>query len=205
MSLSKRPKPDVTPPAPECLHGVFLVLHLNDPSSHTDERTHTLGTLITGKAGIGKSELALDLISRGHALVADDAPCFRVNHNGVLSGSCPAPLNDFLEVRGLGILNIRRLFGPAALHDSHPLDLIIHLTDAPHEPAIAEQRLTGTWATRPLVGRDIPTLNLTGGNGRNLALLVETAARQHLLSASGYNAANDLSNRLAHQLGKEPQ
>ena len=202
MNRSTSPEPGATP---ECLHGVFLTLHLNDPSSVVGGGKHSLGTLITGKAGIGKSELALDLISRGHALVADDAPCFRIDHEGVLYGSCPAPLNDFLEVRGLGILNIRRLFGPSALRDSHPLDLIIHLTDAPYEPAAAEQRLTGTWTTRSLAGRNIPALNLSAQNGRNLALLVETAARQHLLSASGYNAANDLSNRLAHQLGKESQ
>ncbi len=185
-------------------HGVFIVLDPRQSSPHTGETPHSLGVLITGEAGMGKSELALDLVSRGHALVADDAPCLRLDPDGALLGTCPAPLQDFLEVRGLGILNIRKLFGPAALREAHPLDLIIHLTAmaASEHP---EQRLTGDWGARILAGRPIPTLNLPVRQGRNLALLVETAAAHHLLITRGYNAAVDLSNRLAHQLGKEPQ
>ena len=164
----------------------------------------SLGVLILGSAGIGKSELALDLISRGHALVADDSPVFTQQADGRWLGHCPFPLQDFLEVRGLGILNVRRLFGEQAVCAEHPLDLIIRLEERPSSP---EDRLAGAWRDYRLGDATLPELPLTVRGGRNLALLVETAARLQACGTGdgiGYNAAHELSRRLGKHLGKEP-
>jgi HPr kinase/phosphorylase len=160
--------------------------------------------LILGPAGIGKSELALDLISRGHALVADDSPVFTQQADGRWLGHCPFPLQDFLEVRGLGILNVRRLFGEQAVCAEHPLDLIIRLEERPSSP---EDRLAGAWRDYRLGDATLPELPLPVRRGRNLALLVETAARLQACGAGdgiGYNAAHELSRRLGKHFGKEP-
>src|SRR5690606_25564699 len=102
------------------LHGVFMEIY-------------SIGVLITGDAGAGKSELALELISRGHRLVADDAPEFTQIAPDVLDGTCPEMIQDLLEVRGLGVLNIREMFGDTAVKANKYLRLIIHLTRPGHE------------------------------------------------------------------------
>lgn len=166
----------------------------------------SLGVLILGSAGIGKSELALDLVSRGHALVADDSPVFTQQADGRWLGRCPFPLQDLLEVRGLGILNIRCLFGEQAICAEHPLDLVIRLEETPSGPSCLEERLKGAWRDYRLGGHAVPELPLTARVGRNLALLVETAARLRACGTGegiGYNAALELSRRLEEHLGKE--
>lgn len=184
-------------PGEICLHGVFLALRVPSVSA---------GVLILGEAGIGKSELALDLVSRGHALVADDSAVFRLQADGHWLGRCPFPLQDFLEVRELGILNVRRLFGEHAICAEHPLDLVIRLEETPAGPSRPEERLEGAWRDYRLGEHSVPELPLTVRGGRNLALLVETAARLRACGAGegiGYNAAHELSRRLAEHLGKE--
>ena len=113
------------------LHGVLM-------------EVYSIGVLITGESGTGKSELALELITRGHRLVADDAPEFTLIAPDVIDGSCPEMLRDLLEVRGLGVLNIRDMFGQTAVKPSKYLRLIVHLKpqklDAPGDPMT---RLTG--------------------------------------------------------------
>ncbi|MEW6764935.1 MAG: hypothetical protein AB1344_03980 [Pseudomonadota bacterium] len=179
--------PSETSSAEHCVHGVLIALRLPG---------QTLGVLLVGEPGIGKSELALELISRGHALIADDAPCFRAGPDDRLIGCCPSSLRDFLEVRGLGIINVHRLFGAAAVNDTHPLDLVIRLL-APDALTLDEtMRLEGAWDEEPIAGRSLPRLSLSVQAGRPLALLVETAAQTFLLRRSGYNAAHDLSTRL---------
>lgn len=184
------------------MHGVFIVITCRLPSSAT-EPPPTLGVLITGAAGIGKSELALQLVQRGHALVADDAPRFRMMADGRLHGACPPPFQGFLAVRGLGVLDLPRMYGPQALHAGHALDLIIHLTHEPVECAPEKALLEGEWQASAPQGLLIPALRLQARPGRPLDLLVEAATRQHLLRANGYHAADALGDRLARQFGKE--
>ncbi|WP_006786197.1 HPr(Ser) kinase/phosphatase [Thiorhodospira sibirica] len=153
------------------------------------------GLLITGQSGIGKSELALELISRGHRLVADDAPNFARITPETLRGSCPHILEDFLEVRGLGVLNIRALFGDSAIKSSKYLHLIIDLCAQDQLTVDALDRLNGICYTRTILGLDIPVIALPVAPGRNLAVMVETAVRNHLLRMKGYYAGDDLAAR----------
>ena len=101
---------------------------------------YSIGVLITGESGSGKSELALELVTRGHRLVADDAPEFTQIAPDVLDGTCPELLQDLLEVRGLGVLNVREMFGDTAVKQNKYLRLIVHLTQPHLEPQAARHR-----------------------------------------------------------------
>ena len=161
----------------ETLHGVFL-------------EVLGMGVLISGDSGIGKSELALELISRGHRLIADDAPFFTRTAPDILNGSCPQVLSGFLEVRGLGILNIPAMFGENAIKTNKNLTLIIHLKLESHFEHSEEDRIYGSVKDRSILDVMIPQLSLPVASGRNLAVLVEGAVRNHLLRIRGYNAAD---------------
>ena len=152
----------------------------------------SLGVLLTGESGLGKSELALELVSRGHRLVADDAPEFMRIAPNIVLGSCPGMLRDFLEVRGLGVLNIREMYGDSSIKLSKYLRLIIHLTNM---QSISQDRLSVPQQTKNVLGLDIPVINLPVAAGRNLAVLAEAAVRNHLLMIKGYNAADMLIER----------
>ncbi len=160
------------------LHGVFL-------------EVLGAGVLITGASGIGKSELALELISRGHRLIADDVTEFHRVDAGVLRGTCPAALRDFLEVRGLGVLNIRAMFGDSAIKRAKNLRLIICLKQLAGDTLHDMDRLRGSRTTRHLLDIAVPEITLPVAPGRNLAVLVEAAVRNHVLSLRGYNAPED--------------
>ena len=160
------------------IHGVFM-------------EVHGLGVLLTGESGIGKSELALDLINRGHRLIADDAPEFSRISPDTVRGSCPEVLCDFLEVRGLGILNIREMFGDSAIKPSKNLRLIVRLILMNGEEIHQMDRLTGSYRSFSLLDVDIPEVIIPVAPGRSLAVLVEAATRQHIQLISGYNAAED--------------
>ena len=148
------------------------------------------GVLITGESSIGKSELALELISRGHSLVADDAPEFRRIAHNTIEGSCPPLLRDFLEVRGLGVINIRRMYGHASTRHQKILRFIVRLElmDDAH-PFAEETRLHRPEQTRNVLGAEISELTIPVAPGRNLAVLVEAAVRNYLLKKSGYDSA----------------
>jgi len=152
-----------------------------------------LGVLLTGSSGSGKSELALELISRGHRLIADDCPALRRVAPTVIEGVCPSALQDFLEVRGLGILNIRRMFGDSAIKRNKRVRLVIHLTQSDQPAPAPEHRLHGQRGSRCILGVDIPEIRLP--IGRNLAVLVECAARDHIQRLKGYCADQDLAQR----------
>ncbi len=157
------------------IHGVFM-------------EVIGIGVLLTGGAAVGKSELALELITRGHSLIADDAPEFTRSPGGNLRGSCPPLLSDFLEVRGLGLLNIRVMFGDSAIKLQKRLSLIIHLQQMAAEELNEIDRLQGSLTSKELLGVDIPKVTLPVAPGRELAILVETAVRQHIQRLRGYHA-----------------
>jgi HPr kinase/phosphorylase len=159
-----------------------------------------MGVLLTGDAAVGKSELALALISRGHRLVADDAPEFAQIAPDVLSGSCPPLLRDFLEVRGLGILNVRAMFGDAAVRRKKELHLILHLKAMSDDELTGMDRLEGTHTARSIQGVSIPQLIVPVAPGRNLAILVEAAVRHHALRLRGYDASLDFAERQARMI-----
>ncbi len=168
-------------------HGVFM-------------EVSGLGVLIRGAAGIGKSEVALELITRGHRLVADDAPCFHARGNEV-TGSCPERLFGLLEVRGIGILDIRELFGANALKTRKYLRLIVDLYPADSgRPIGPEQRLFGDRGTERIAGHDIPVWRLPVAPGRNLAVLLEAIVRQRNLERQ--RGSRPASDRVATLLGE---
>lgn len=155
-----------------------------------------MGVLITGSSGIGKSELALELISRGHRLIADDTPNLTRVAPNVLEGTCPPTLNDLLEVRGLGILNIRRMFGDSSIKRNKRVRLIIDLVKLEEIRTPAESRLQGMRTDRVILGISVPAITLPIAPGRNLAVLVECAVRDHIMRLSGYRAEEDLMARM---------
>ena len=169
------------------LHGVFL-------------EVLGLGVLLTGNSAIGKSELALELISRGHRLIADDAPQFRRLDPQTVNGRCPDLLEGFLEVRGLGILDIPAMFGESSIKANKNLRLIISLEPIEHVTFDAEGRLYGAHDTIELLGIKVPTLTLPVAPGRNLSVLVEGAVRNHILRQNGYNAADSFIQRQRSRL-----
>ncbi len=153
-----------------------------------------MGVLITGDSSVGKSELALELISRGHILVADDAPEFRNIAPDTIEGRCPEMLQDFLEVRGLGILNIREMYGHASTRQRKILKFIVHLAIMDYEElANTVDRLDGRKRTRKVLGVDIFERTIPVAPGRNLAVLVEAAVRNYMLTTSGHNPVAELS------------
>lgn len=154
-----------------------------------------LGVLLSGPSGIGKSELALELISRGHRLIADDAPYFTRVAPDALVGKCPSTLRDFLEVRGLGILNIRSMFGDNSLKHQETLHLILQLKRMTDSEMGQLDRLQGSLHYRTVLEVDVPEFILPVIPGSNLAVLVEGAVRNHLLAMKGYNATEDFIER----------
>jgi HPr kinase/phosphorylase len=171
-------------------HGVFLVI---DPCSTT--KKSSIGILISGQPGIGKSAVALDLIDRGHALVVDDAPTFQCQPNGELYGHAPANVQGFLHVRGIGLLNIRQLYGAQAALPSHRLDLIIHLQPHSSTPS-PDELLNGDWRECRALNTNLPCFTLSTNTPQRLALHIEIAARHYALQRSGYNVQHDFSTQL---------
>lgn len=162
-----------------------------------------VGVLITGDSGVGKSELALELITRGNGLVADDiVEIYRVSPE-TLEGRCPELLRDFIEVRGLGVLNIRTMFGETAVRRKKSLKLIVHL----HRPASGDlsqmERLPLHASHQEILGVKVNTVNIPVMAGRNLAVLVEAAARNYVLQQRGIDTMQEFISR--HELHMRTQ
>ncbi len=164
------------------LHGVFLdVLEM--------------GVIITGASAIGKSELALELISRGNGLVADDiVELYRISPD-TLEGRCPDVLRDFLEVRGIGILNIRTIFGETAVRPRKLLKLMVHLEDHGHEAFSELDRLQVNATYQEILGVPIRKVTIPVAAGRNLAVLVEAAVRNFVLNQRGIDSTKEFIER----------
>jgi HPr kinase/phosphorylase len=170
------------------MHGVFLdVLGM--------------GVMITGQSGVGKSELALELISRGSGLIADDVvELYRIAPE-TLEGRCPPMLRDFLEVRGLGVLNIRTIFGEAALRPRKNLRLIVHLERPTGPEWTTLERLPLKPGTQEVMGENIRKVTVPVAAGRNLAVLVEAAVRNYVLQLRGIDSTQEIIARQSKELG----
>jgi HPr kinase/phosphorylase len=161
---------------------------------------HGVGLLVSGAAGAGKSTLALDLVARGHALVADDAVEIRRPAPGLLTGHCPPLLAGYLEARGLGVLDVRAMHGAASVRRHRRLDLIVQLRPGRLRAATARERLQGRRGTRRILGEKVPVLSLPARLGHNLAPLVEAACLDQRLRQEGADAAQALSRRQSRRI-----
>ena len=157
-----------------------------------------LGVLVTGESGIGKSECALDLVVRGHRLVADDAVEVRCRAQSFVLGSCPELTRHHMEIRGLGLINVQDLFGVASTRTSKRIELVVQLERWEHGREYDRLGLDDSYFE--LLGIRIPMIRMPVAPGRNVAILVEVAARNQLLRARGHHAARRLVARLNDQL-----
>ena len=173
---------------PQVIHGVLL-------------RMQGMGILLCGPPGIGKSQTALDLIQRHHTLIADDAPQFHINDNGQVIGRCPDVLQDFLEVRGLGVLNIRAMYGEKAVAHEQILDLIIELIPA---TVPLPRSLSTPLRWRKIGDCQVATLSLSVTPERPLAALVEALVCNELLRRRGYDASAEFCAKQHQRMQQEP-
>lgn len=167
------------------LHGVLLEIY-------------GLGVLLIGESGVGKSESALDLITRGHSLVADDRVTVKRYPNDELVGFCEEPLRHHMELRGLGIINVHDLFGLAAVRERKTIDLVVELE--PWNETMTYDRLGLDETLYEVLGVPCPYVRMPVALGRNIAILVEIAARNHVLKLQGHHSAREFARRLEREL-----
>jgi HPr kinase/phosphorylase len=170
------------------LHGVFLDVY-------------GVGVLLLGESGVGKSECALDLVVRGHRLVADDVVEIR-RRGAILNGHGPDLTKYHMELRGLGIINIKDLFGVAAVRERKDLNMVIRLD--PWQEGKDYERLGLDERFYEILGVKIAYIEMPVAPGRYLSVLIEVAARNHLLKAQGYAPSRDLAERLDRALTQDP-
>ena len=159
------------------------------------------GILIMGESGVGKSEAAIELVKRGHRLVADDAVEIKKISDSTLLGSSPEIIRHFVEVRGIGIIDIKEIFGMGAIKDEQQIDMVIHLE--PWEKGKQYDRLGMVDEYTNIMGIHVPSLTIPVKLGRNIAVIVEVAAMNNRQKKMGYNAAVELNNRLMHQMEEQ--
>ncbi len=169
------------------LHGVLMDIY-------------GVGVLITGKSGIGKSETAVELIKRGHLLVADDSvEIKRIGHD-LLVGSAPELIRHMIEVRGIGIMDIKSLFGVGAIKESTQIDLVINLEE--WDSSKSYDRLGLDDSYREILGMKMNEVIIPIKPARNVALLIEVAARNYRQKEMGYHAAKEFNDRLMSKLAR---
>ena len=159
-----------------------------------------VGVLITGNSGVGKSEAALELLKRGHRLVADDAVDIRRVSAGRLVGQAPEMVRNFMEIRGIGIINVATLFGIGSVMQSKSINMVVHLEHWQQDKEY--DRLGLTDETRKILDVDVPWLLMPIRPGRNLAVVLEVAARNLRLKQQGYSAAKDLEQRFNERMAR---
>ena len=164
-----------------------------------------LGVMLIGSSGVGKSECALDLITRGHSLVADDRVTIRRYPHGDLIGYCEEPLRHHMELRGLGIINVQDLFGLAAVRERRSIDLVIELEH--WDESKSYDRLGLDETVYKILDVPCPYIKMPVALGRNLSGLVEIAARNHLLKLRGHHSAREFAKQLEQrlELGRQPR
>jgi HPr kinase/phosphorylase len=164
-----------------------------------------MGVMLTGDSGVGKSELALELISRGSGLIADDViELYRIAPE-MIEGRCPPLLRDFLEVRGLGVLNIRAIFGESVLRPRKSLKLIVHLEKPAGADGSNVERLPLKPGFQEIVGVNIAKVTIPVAAGRNLAVLVEAAVRNRVLQLRGIDSTHDFIARQAQYMREDEE
>ena len=163
------------------MHGVFVEVYGE-------------GVLITGDSGTGKSEAAVELIKRGHRLVADDAVEIKRVSDKSLVGSSPEMIRYFMELRGIGIIDARRIFGMGAVKDMEKVDMVIHMEQWDEKKAY--DRMGMDDKTTNILGIEVPLIDIPVRPGRNLAVIIEVAAMNHRNKKMGHNAAKELSDRI---------
>lgn len=152
------------------------------------------GILILGESGVGKSETAIELVKRGHRLIADDAVEIRRVSNKSLVGAAPSNIRHFIELRGIGIINVSRIFGAGAVKLTEKIDYIINIETWDNEKVYDRMGLEEQ--TTEILGMEIPSITIPVKPGRNLAVIIEVAAMNNRQKKLGYNAAADLLSRL---------
>ena len=152
------------------------------------------GLLIIGESGVGKSETAIELVKRGHRLIADDAVEIRKVSNKTLVGTSPENIRHFIELRGIGIINARRIFGMGAVKQTEKIDMVINMEPWDSEKIYDRMGVDGE--TMELLGLTVPSLTIPVKPGRNLAVIIEVAAMNNRQKKMGYNAALELLKKL---------
>jgi HPr kinase/phosphorylase len=160
-----------------------------------------IGMLITGSSGIGKSETALELVKRGHRLVADDAVEIKQTSDGELYGSAPELIRHLLEIRGLGIINVMTLFGAGAVRTAKSISVVIRLENWQADKQY--DRLGLDEETTRIIDTDVPLVTVPVRPGRNLAVIIEVAAMNFRLKRMGYNAALQFTNKLTETIAED--
>ena len=161
------------------------------------------GVLILGDSGIGKSETAIALVERGHRLIADDAVEIKRVSAKTLVGSAPSLIKHYVELRGIGIIDVRRLYGMGAVKDTEKIDLVIHLE--PWVEGKMYDRLGLDEQTINILGIDIPSITVPVRPGRSLPIILEIAAMNHRQKKMGYNTAAELEKQLLEQMGADDE
>ncbi len=156
------------------------------------------GILLLGESGVGKSETAIELVKRGHRLVADDAVEIKKVSRKTLVGSSPEIIRHFIELRGIGVIDVKRIFGIGAVKDTENINLVINME--PWQAGKQYDRLGLDDHTTDIMGLAIPSLTIPVKPGRNLAIIIEVAAMNNRQKKMGYNAAEELNRRLMEQI-----
>ncbi|HEX2253581.1 MAG TPA: HPr(Ser) kinase/phosphatase [Thermoanaerobaculia bacterium] len=170
------------------MHGVFLDIY-------------GIGVLLVGESGVGKSECAMDLITRGHSLVADDRVTVKRYPSDDLIGYSEGPLRHHMELRGLGIVNVQDLFGLAAVRERKGVDLVIELEH--WREGQVYDRLGLDETLYPILEVQVPYIKMPVALGRNLSILVEIAARNHVLKLQGHHSGREFARKLEEQLERD--
>ncbi|MEE2658036.1 MAG: HPr(Ser) kinase/phosphatase [Candidatus Latescibacterota bacterium] len=159
---------------------------------------HGVGLLVSGRSAIGKSEVGLDLVERGHRLVADDTVIIRRQSQGILMGTAPELLQDHIEIRGIGIVEVKRLFGVGGTRRQKRMEVMITLVDWQKDSDY--ERIGIDDQVRTVLGVEIPQITVPIFPGKNITVIAETIALNHLLRIDGYHAAQEFNKRLLRRI-----